>query len=215
MDLIFNIKEQIHKNKLLGKITSTNDYAKMKLSLLEILISFWTGNPKKPTIPYVIIKNDVSFQRAIIVCQDKIFSFSFSYHLHVNNKDYDKRSNNIIEYYYKGFRIGTKAISEARALINSYNAVENNTYCYTILDVDESTSEEAFVLFESLYMIEPGYIRYDHDPNRADPIAHPLDHLDINFSKDVVYKIGLSNRIGISGIEQILSAIPQCPYLNF
>lgn len=214
MDLIFNIKEQIHKNKLLGKITNSNDYAKMKLSLLEILISFWTGNPKKPSIPYVIIKNDVSFQRAIIVCQDKIFSFSFCYNLHVNNKDYNDRSNNIIEYYYKGFRIGTKAISEARALMNSYNIAENNTYCYTILDVDESTSEEAFVLFESLYMIEPAYIRYDHDPNHADPIAHPLDHLDINFSKGVSYKTGLLNRIGINEIEQILSAIPKCPYLN-
>lgn len=214
MELIFNITEPQHKNRLTGKVHNAKEYINLKLSLMEILMSFWTGNPAHARTPYVCIKQEGDLKRAFIVCQDKISSFGFEYHIRTNNRDFTFRPNNIVEFNYGTTAINARAISEAKTIYQTYSTREENTYCYTILDVDETICDEAFILFESMFFMEPGYIRYDHDINRTDPILHPLDHFDVNYSKFVHYKLGLPIRITRDEFLDILDKNTRCHTLG-
>ena len=107
-----------------------------------------------------------------------------------------------------------RAISEAKSIFHAYSARAENTYCYTVLDIDETTCDEAFILFESLFMLEPGYIRFDHDINKVDPILHPMDHFDVNYSKYVHYKLGLQNRIVLDDFLDIIDKNTRCRRLS-
>lgn len=210
MELIFNITDPQHKSRLTGKVHTAKEYIHLKLSLMEILMSFWTGNPTNARVPYVCIKQDGDIQRAFIVCQDKISSFGFEYHIKASNRNLSSHPNNIIEFNYGTTVISARAISEAKTIYQAYSAREDNTYCYTVLDVDETTCDEAFILFESIFMSEPGYIRYDHDINNANPVFHPLDHFDVNYSKFVHYKIGLPNRTTLAELLDIFDRNTRC-----
>ncbi len=177
-------------------------------------MSFWSGNPVQARKPYVQIRQDGNIHRAFIVCADKISSFGFEYRIKADNKDLTISPNSILEYYYGSTAIGARAISEAKTLYATYSARANNTYSYTVLDVDVKTSDAAFILFESLFMLEPGYIRFDHDVNGAEPVLHPLDHFDVNYSKYVHYKLGLSNRATLTDFVDTLDKNTRCRMLN-
>jgi len=214
MELIFNITDPQHKIRLTGKVHNAKEYIDLKLSLMEILMSFWDGNPAIPRVPYVHVIQDGDIQRAFIVCQDKISSFGFEYHIKTNNRNLSAQPNNIVEYNYGISVIGARAISEAKTIYQAYSAREENTYCYTVLDIDETTCDEAFILFESLFMLEPGYIRFDHDTNNSDPVLHPLDHFDVNYSKFVHYKLGLPSNVTLSEFLDILNKNTRCRMLT-
>lgn len=214
MELIFNITEPQHKKRLTDKVHTAKEYIELKLSLMEILMTFWNGNPEKPCTPYVKIIQDGEMQRVFIVCQDKISSFGFEYHIRANNRDLNVQPNNIVEFNYGASVINARVISEAKTICQTYSAREENTYCYTVLDIDETTSDEAFILFESLFMLESGYIRFDHDINNVDPVLHPMEHFDINYSKYVHYKLGLPNRIQITDFLDILNKNTKCRVLT-
>lgn len=214
MDLIFNITEMHHKDRLTGKVYTISDYMYLKLSVMEILMSFWSGNPADAHIPYVQITQNSNLQRAFIVCKDKISSFGFEYHIKTSNRDFSVSPNNVVDFHYGSTTIDAQAISEAKSIYSIYNAREENTYSYAILDVDEYTTDAAFVLFESLFMLEPGYIRFDHDVNSAEPIIHPLDHFDVNYSKFVRYKLGLQNRATITDFVDTLDKNTRCRMLT-
>ena len=214
MELIFNITNPQHKERLTGKVHNAKEYINLKLSLMEILMTFWNGNPVNPRVPYVKVVDDGNIQRAFIVCQDKISSFGFEYHIRANNRNLSIQPNNIVEYNYGTSVIGARAISEAKTIYKALTAREENTYCYTVLDIDETTCDEAFILFESLFMLEPGYIRFDHDINNADEVLHPLDHFDVNYSKFVHYKLGLPNRATLEEFLDIINKNTRCRILS-
>ena len=52
----------------------------------------------------------------------------------------------------------------------------------------------AWNIYSHLMTCEPGYLRYDYDEQNKDKPNHPLNHLDINFSKTCTYKIGLPDK---------------------
>lgn len=51
-------------------------------------------------------------------------------------------------------------------------------------------------LYLKLLSFEPGYIRYDHDEVHVSNV-HPLDHFDLNYSKNASFKIGLKGDLMI------------------
>lgn len=71
-----------------------------------------------------------------------------------------------------------------------------------------------WVLFTSLYSYEPGYIRYDYDPENANGHVHPCYHLDINYCKRGTYKIGLWENMTIDGFTDFLNLSTDCYYAS-
>ena len=59
-------------------------------------------------------------------------------------------------------------------------------------------------ILEEMFRAEPGYIRFDHDPEREKADLHPLNHVDINYSTYSTYKIGLKDRMVSDHFEDML-----------
>lgn len=69
------------------------------------------------------------------------------------------------------------------------------------------------ILFKLWYM-EDGYIRYDYDPVHENGRMHPLHHLDVNYSSNLTYKIGLKDALDIDVFRNILDIKTECAYLG-
>jgi hypothetical protein len=63
-------------------------------------------------------------------------------------------------------------------------------------------------------MLEAGYIRYDYDEEHEKGVMHPLHHLDINYSNQSTYKIGLKEEIDSITLKEILDIKNDCWFLN-
>ncbi len=73
-----------------------------------------------------------------------------------------------------------------------------------------------------LFLFEPGYLRYDFDdnPERCNQYTHPLHHLDIYFSSNATFKLGVAkNNQDFSSwkddsFESLLNIKDPCYYLK-
>lgn len=82
-------------------------------------------------------------------------------------------------------------------------------------DISNSIDEHnLWALFTSLYAYEPGYIRYDYDPENENGHVHPRYHLDINYSKRGTYKIGLWENMTIDSFTELLDLSTDCYYAS-
>lgn len=75
-------------------------------------------------------------------------------------------------------------------------------------------SEEIYKLIIKMFMTEYGYVRYDYDEEHCNGNFHPLNHLDVNFSSNAQYKLGLENRINLDTFIDILDLKTNCYFFN-
>lgn len=108
--------------------------------------------------------------------------------------------------------------------INGNPKKYNHKLPITIADIEEDVinncdepgkiSKMDFSLLSFLMTQEPGYIRYDFDPNHANGHIHPQHHLDINYSTNASYKYGLYENIDIKAFENIFFKEAEKQYLH-
>ena len=68
----------------------------------------------------------------------------------------------------------------------------------------EYVTDEDKDVFSEVCMLEAGYLRFDFDPKNVNGRLHPLNHLDVNYSKDATYKIGLHEKMETEKFLQLL-----------
>lgn len=81
----------------------------------------------------------------------------------------------------------------------------------------EFTEEEKIFVFRLLWFLltyEPGYLRYDYDPLKANSDLHPIHHMDVFFSGKATCKLGLMQRASIDDLIDILDLRTDCHYLE-
>ncbi len=73
-----------------------------------------------------------------------------------------------------------------------------------------------FKLINLLNTFEIGYLRFDNDTDlvRIDPVYHPQFHLDVNYTSNATYKIGLNNNLEAKLFEQLIDNSTECLFLN-
>jgi len=69
-------------------------------------------------------------------------------------------------------------------------------------------------LLNHMFFQEDGYLRFDYDEENSDGHIHPLNHLDINFSNNSTFKLGLRERIDFHTFWDILRSDSNCFYLH-
>lgn len=97
---------------------------------------------------------------------------------------------------------------------NSLEEIMDNVYSDEI--EDEYLKEEidnCFRLLVSLMSAELGYVRYDYDSKHQNGELHPLNHVDINYSSKVTYKLGLKNKVKPEEFIDMLDLKTKCRYL--
>lgn len=165
------------------------------------------SNNYKSDIPYLKLDIDKQSRVYVYLSADKFYSLSFPFHVEVFSKDHvvSIRSNNV--------ELTNKIISEALGIIND---VEKDSIFGTFEEmfVNSRYETDSSKLLENMWQYEPGYIRYDYDPQHNNGKIHPLNHLDINYSKKGHYKLGLNQRIDPQTFEDIINSQTECYFLH-
>lgn len=202
--------------KMDGKLRSPLDYINIVLQIIEHLLS-WSGPENESIIkmPYLVVETNKKVQRAYIVKDNQIVSFSFPFHVyevhdvvsgthqcHVRHSDID---------------ITPVILSKCRSLYSDYYK-DKDKMSYREIASTQDLSDSAVLigirLFEILMLIEPAYVRYDYDPNSARGLIHPLCHFDYNFIEGHHYKIGLHGRVNLLQIEDMINKDTECWYVG-
>lgn len=70
-----------------------------------------------------------------------------------------------------------------------------------------------FSLILRLFSMELGYVRYDYDPEHQNGTLHPLYHLDVNYSSNGTYKIGIKKEMKETEFVDLLDRTTACRYI--
>lgn len=83
-------------------------------------------------------------------------------------------------------------------------------------NVDEASQADphAWDLLLEILTIEDGYVRYDDDLERADGDRHPRHHLDVFYSNQITFKLGLFNTSSQDELVDVLNILTDCHYIS-
>lgn len=177
-----------------------------KFSIYEVPVE-----PVEGKIGIYLVVDKMS--RIFIREPNKMHAFSFPFTLCMN----DERRQCAITY--NGVEIDSALVS---ILLRVFNDADRNTDLRSILekiwDNDECEVEWTLKIIEEivayLMTVESGYIRFDHDEERANDRNHPIDHFDVNYEGKVTYKIGLKETIEIESFIEFLNINDKCWFVD-
>lgn len=153
--------------------------------------------------------------RVFYETNNKIFSFCFPFSLKERGEQsyriYDSLTNieitnQMISLLISIFRENGK-LKESLDNVMDFIIENANDYEYNNIN-------DIWMIIFKLWHMEDGYIRYDCDPEHQDGDMHPLYHLDVNYSSEVTYKIGLEHSFNIDELKNILDTTKECLYLT-
>lgn len=156
------------------------------------------------------------FQRLFVIGERKIFSIQFP--LSISKSQVAGEANT---FFLDGAPIDSYTISRVSTIIHhNFQNLDNDIYSLAdsvltehsaIPNIGSQTYQEiVWQLLKRLLLLEEGYIRYDHDPENFEPDTHPLHHLDIFYSPECTFKIGLDKSIEHALFVDILDASTRC-----
>ena len=103
---------------------------------------------------------------------------------------------------------------ERQSVVEITEKILDNEEYNALLKDEQQTVEELIVC---LLSYETGYVRYDYDLENYEkykslgkPDLHPLNHLDINYTSNATYKIGIKNAIDIKVFLDCLDPNTDC-----
>lgn len=165
-----------------------------------------------------VIINIDQMSRIFIIDNKKIHSFVYPFTI-VS----DHNGQLAIRYY--GYNINLTMLS---LLITSFNGLRHtnhsdlNSLSDAFLDgfegIDSKEYDEDVLskIYSYLLTFEIGYLRYDYDEENygKNPVTHPLNHLDINFTSQGTYKIGLNKEVDIIKLIDVLNIQIKPAFIN-
>ncbi|URZ14160.1 hypothetical protein [Clostridium felsineum] len=164
-------------------------------------------------ITVIIYVNKMS---RIFYCQDeKMHTVQFPFSI----LEEDKK----LKVYYDKYELDSKITTILADIFN--HQIEFNESLESMAEVYYNTMKEYEVesgiynelcweILLYLLSFEPGYLRYDYDLERQDPIVHPLNHLDVYYSGKNTFKIGLDKKINKEDLIDILDINTNCKFLK-
>lgn len=210
--------EPYQVNYIFRDISDRLSYLSVKLKVMEYIKAYWRGNTNMSK-PFICVDTDLD--RVFLVNQDakKIVSFTFGYNVNTADLDLTKDTNAISRIGYKNqvTEITEKMVSECQSILSELAQRDDNIYWgqdMSIGDTDDEIDTNSIRLFEHLLLQEAGYLRYDDDPTREILPYHPKYHIDVNYSNNAHYKIGLGKQTTIEDLWYMLNKRTKCPYLQ-
>lgn len=194
--------------ELAFKLAKPIDFVFMTLKILEQIIT-WGESDEKDNIamPYLYVDSK-RLHRAFIVKNNQIVSFSFPFAV------YTKKGSRQVCINYRSIKLDATLISEATSIANEYKKANSFAEVANSLDLADHQVKDAVTVFETILSLEPSYMRYDYDQKSSNGQMHPMYHIDVNFTKDSSYKIGLYAPASMPKIVSILSQSSRCFYLE-
>ncbi|WP_288382270.1 hypothetical protein [uncultured Acinetobacter sp.] len=179
----------------------------------------------RSTGSYLFLKVE-KMSRLIFFTDGKAFSISFPFQ-YFNYDEFDKYSPTILM---NGldYKVDNSVIAYLENILSNLDL--DNVDIWDILEsleslpkehynsLGESTSFDKFMskLFLKLVLNEDGYLRYDYDEigfKPENPDLHPYHHIDVFYSSNPTFKIGLKKSINYSEFINIINIRTDCRYL--
>ncbi|MEV9639700.1 hypothetical protein ABZ756_03260 [Mammaliicoccus sciuri] len=165
---------------------------------------------ERPSNNYIILRVD-KMKRLFFVIEKKIFSFNFPFNVEVQ----EEKNNPIIYDSITDLELNALNLTVLKsAFEETFYGNENQG----ILDLDSElmqvidsfdtkpNKDQVWQILKTLQMFESGYLRYDYDEVRENGKLHPLNHIDINYTSDGTFKIGINDTLDCNTFIDILDA---------
>jgi len=144
--------------------------------------------------------------RLFIESKEKSYSIAFPF---LVDDDFNFYTNRIGS-------IDNQVTSDVISILNDDIFIVGNSM-YDFMDgLSEFTdrNHEFWDFLLQLFLMEDGYVRLDHDPKRADPVMHPEHHFDIFYSQGSSWKIGLKDKLSLTGFIDCIDSNKNCHYIE-
>jgi hypothetical protein len=154
--------------------------------------------------------------RVFFVSENKIYSIIFPFNIFIDGENITLNYKNLIE-------IDSVSITSLIILLN--NPLIGSESCLDfiepIIDIEDEQSISYWTVFRDLLLQEDGYIRYDMDESgykeakdKGKEHTHPLHHLDVFYTNQANFKIGLKDTIICEELIDVLDIRTNCKYLT-
>ena len=94
------------------------------------------------------------------------------------------------------------------------NKITKEAWVYLPYGYTDEEVDQCFGLILRMLSMELGYIRYDYDPDHENGTMHPLHHLDVNYSSQGTYKLGMNRKIQTDEFVDMLDVKTACRYIQ-
>lgn len=189
---MIHIGRSNNDSNIKSRISSFYDYLTMVFDICDYIFANKSSISKKEDFTLSVFNVVLHENRAFVIFnRDKYVSIYFPFGF----SDQEDR------FYLNKYPIDTKRISHLRTILDSIKEEGSflggmKTCNDNILATDpEYVTDEDKDVFSEICMIEAGYLRFDYDLKSANGKIHPLNHLDINYSKNATFKIGLHEKM--------------------
>ena len=196
--------------KIKKPVRNKQDIILLLLETIKIIIDHVEDHTEGQS-KVILCKDKMS--RVFYETKDKYFSIGFPFYIEKKNGSY-RIYDKITE-----LEIDSRRLSMLIRIFSSESHMSQSleSMIDDILEVAEDYEyqniNEVWYLVFLLWHMEEGYIRYDYDPIYEKARSHPLNHLDINYSSDITYKIGMNRKISIKAFMNILDIKEECAFL--
>lgn len=191
----------------------------IKLLLESITLLTYGEKIERPEKSYMVLRVD-KMKRLFFVQDSKITTFSFPFGLEVSPDNsitvYDSLTDLELD--------GANLTILKTIYVDLFGDADEEMSSLMDLDADLERIMDSFDIYhdkdkfweiiKKLMEFESGYLRLDYDEERENGLLHPLNHLDINYSTEVTYKIGLNNRRNIYEIIDLLDLNTNCSFIR-
>jgi hypothetical protein len=147
--------------------------------------------------------------RLFFFTENKYFSITFPFYVSFQDSKIYFSSKG-------GLSIDNKVTSEVLSIINNKNSFNSdNIYALadSVLEIADYNNK-FWPLIRDLLMYEDGYIRYDIDPKHENQTNHPLNHIDLFYSSNATFKLGLRTKANNAYFMNLLDITCQCNFLE-
>lgn len=201
----FHSLTSLSATNLSEKIKKQIHYVQAVLQIVNLILT-WNKSEDVSDVsyPYLYITGKENANRVYIVKSNSIVSFMFPLGISkkcdlLGNSNWTINKREVV----LSLPIVSKCIDYANSIGQKKNATKIIDIAKSILLYDKEANI-SFDLLEYLLLAEPCYIRFDNDSINANKYIHPKRHLDVNFSVDGTYKIGVYNNVVIDDLKDIL-----------
>lgn len=148
--------------------------------------------------------------------EDKIISFHFPFIIEeydeqriklfvpYRNEEFDSHIVSLVKSIFLTDIDYSKSLEELLEMI--WNKLAEDT-------IDKDVSDFVLTVVHHLMVTDYGYLRYDHDIEHENGLLHPEHHLDINYSSNSTYKIGLDSSIDSDYFIDLLNSRTNAKFL--
>jgi len=214
-------------NKNILKYTSA---IRDKFTLISLLLNIYTKeflSEEEKSYNLKIIFQDEKRSSRIFLKENgnlQIQSFHSPFKIIENNDEYELRlESSIITSYISSVEISflktffnkvdtfyTNMESFYEAFLSTIDSFSENDNSY----ISDAKQADYWKMILYLIEFEPGYMRYDFDEKNDNGKIHPLHHLDINYSNNATYKLGLEAKLTPELFLDLINKETDCFFLS-